>query len=103
MALRHLQKAVFIYIKFADAWFMQSLIYQLSDNAESANNALNAALEAKEAGAQCLEYLNRKKLPDLEIALPFLHFKQTEKHLLTRGSRRLSKFFREGILKAIEC
>ena len=103
MALRHLQKAVFIDIKFADAWFMQSLIYQLSDNAESANNALNAAFEAKEAGALCLEYLNRKKLPDLEIALPFLHFKQTEKHLLTRGSRRLSKFFREGILKAIEC
>ena len=103
MALQHLQKAVFIDIKFADAWFMQSLIYQLSDNAESAKNAMNAALESKEAGAQCLEYLNRKKLPDLETALPFLHFKQTEKHLLTKGSRRLSKFFRERIFKAIEC
>ena len=101
-ALRHLQKAISLDIMFADAWFMQSLIYQLSDNAESAKNAMNAAFESKEAGAQCLEYLNQKKLPDLEIALPFLHFKQTDKQLLTKGSRRLSKFFRQRIFKAIE-
>ena len=101
-ALQHLQKAIFLDIKFADAWFMQSVIYQLSDNAESAKNAMHAALESKEAGAQCLEYLNQKKLPDLETALPFLHFKQTDKQLLTKGSRRLSKFFRERIFKAIE-
>ncbi len=102
IALRHLQKAISLDIKFADAWFMQSVIYQLSDNAESADNAMNAALEAKEAGAQCLEYLNQKKLPDLETALPFLHFRQTDKQLLTKGSLRLSKFFRERIFKAIE-
>ena len=101
-ALRHLQKAISLDIMFADAWFMQSVIYQLSDNAESAKNAMSAAFESKEAGAQCLEYLNQKKLPDLTTALPFLHFKQTDKQLLTKGSRRLSKFFRQRIFKAIE-
>lgn len=102
IALQHLQKAISLDIKFADALFMQSVIYQLSGNAESAKNALNAALQAKEAGAQCLEYLNQKKLPNLETALPFLHFKQADSQLLTKGSRRLSKFFRERIFKAIE-
>ncbi|MEJ7743989.1 MAG: hypothetical protein WKF73_16510 [Nocardioidaceae bacterium] len=100
--MQHLQKAISLDIKFADAWFMQSVIYQLSDNTESAKDAMNAALESKEAGAQCLEYLNQKNFPIWKNALPFLHFKQTDKQLLTRGSRRLSKFFRERIFKAIE-
>lgn len=100
-ALHHLQKAVSLDIKYADAWFMQSIIYQLSDTPESAKNAMNAALESKEAGAQCLEYLHQKKQPDLENALPFLHFRENENQLLTKGSRRLNIFFREKIFKAI--
>ncbi len=101
-ALAHLQSAILLDTKFADAWFMQSLIYQISNNKEAAKNAMNEALQSKETGAQSLEYLNRKKIPDLEIALPFLHFSQKEKQLLTKGSRRLSKFFREKIFKALE-
>ncbi|MGC2235073.1 MAG: tetratricopeptide repeat protein [Pyrinomonadaceae bacterium] len=99
-ALQNLQKAVSIDIKFADAWFMQSLVHENLDNQESAENTRAAALEAKEAGAQCLEYLKGKKQPDFESALPFLHFKKSKK-LLTGGSLRLTNFFREQVFKAV--
>ena len=101
-ALQNLQKAISLDAQFADAWFMQSIIYRLSGNAENAEKAVRAAMESKEAGAQCLEYLNQKKTPDTGTALPFLHFKNSGRQLLTKGSRRLSKFFRERIYQAIE-
>jgi tetratricopeptide (TPR) repeat protein len=100
-ALKHLQMAISLDIKFADAWFMQSVIYKLSGNEESANNSRIAALEVKEAGAQCLEFLKVKKLPNLEISLPFQHFKRKNNYLLTGGSLRLTKFFREQIYNSI--
>ena len=89
-------------IKYSDAWFMQSVIYELSGDAENAEKTRRAALESKETGAQCLEFLKRKKSPDIEIALPFQHFKINETHLLTAGSRRLSVFFLEQVYKSIE-
>lgn len=100
-ALQNLQKAVTADIKFADAWFMQSLVYENLNNQESMENTRAAALEAKEAGAQCLEYLKGKKQPDFESALPFQHFKKSKK-LLTGGSLRLTNFLRRQILKSIE-
>jgi predicted Zn-dependent protease len=100
-ALRYLQKAISMDEKFADAWFMQSLIYKFLQNTEKTNDSLNSALESKEAGAQCLEFLKRQKEADLETALPFLHFPKT-KNLLTKGSLRLNKFYREQIFYAIE-
>jgi len=102
IALKHLQTAISLDVKFADAWFMQSIIYKLSGNEEGANNARAAALEVREAGAQCLELLKGKKLPNLEIALPFQHFKKENNYLLTSGSLRLTKFFREQIFKSID-
>jgi len=102
IALKHLQTAISLDVKFADAWFMQSIIYKLSGNEEGANNARVAALEVREAGAQCLELLKGKKLPNLEIALPFQHFKKENNYLLTSGSLRLTKFFREQIFKSID-
>lgn len=101
-ALEFLQKAISADIKYADAWFMQSVIYEHSENWESAANARAAALESREAGAQCLEFLKNKKQSNLEIALPFLHFKKMKNQILTKGSLRLSKFFREQIYKSIE-
>ncbi len=101
-ALQHLQKATFSDIKYADAWFMQSLIYKIFDNEESAKNTRQAAFEAKEAGAQSLEFLKGKAQSDFETALPFLHFSREKNHLLTKGSLRLNKFFRERIFKSIE-
>lgn len=99
-ALAHLQKAVSLDIKFADSWFMQSLVYKNLKNAESAENARRAAFDSKEAGAQCLEFLKTNKEPDDKIALPFLHFKNSKK-ILTNGSVRLTKFFREQVFKSI--
>ena len=105
IALKHLQSAISQDIKFADCWFMQSVIYNLLGNRESADNAQIAALESKEAGAQCLEYLQGKKPTNIEIALPFQHLtnqKGEKKYFLTGGSLRLSKFFREQVYKSIE-
>lgn len=100
-ALPHLQKAVSLDIKFADAWFMQSLVYKELNYTESAESARQAAFESREAGARCLEFLKAKKEPDFETALPFLHFKRSKK-LLTGGSLRLTKFFREQVLQSSE-
>lgn len=101
-ALQFFQQAISSDGKYADVWFMQSVIYTVSQNAESALNARAAALESKEAGAQCLEFLKEKKPPNLETALPFLHFKREKHHLLTKGSLRLTKFFRQRVHQAIE-
>ena len=79
---------------------MQSLVYKNLNNRESAENMKQAAFEAKEAGAQCLEFLKAKKEPDFENALPFLHFKRSKK-LLTNGSHRLRKFFREQVFQSL--
>jgi len=102
LALQFLQKAISADIKYADAWFMQSVIYAAGGNPDGENNSRAAALESKEAGAQCLEFLKNKKQSNLEIALPFTHFSKEKNHLLTRGSRRLTVFFREWVHKSIE-
>ncbi len=101
-AANHFQTAISHDIKYADAWFMQSVVYDAAGSEESANNARAAALESKETGAQCLEFLKKKKPSKIEIALPFQHFRLEKNHLLTGGSRRLSKFFRERVYKSIE-
>jgi len=101
-ALRYFQKAISANIKFADACFMQSVVYKLLGDEGSAKTSLTAALESKEAGAQCLEFLKGNKTPDFETALPFTHFKKREKHLLFNGSLRLTKFFRERIFNSID-
>ena len=100
-ALDYLQKAASINVKFADALFMQSIIYQGLSDIERTEKTREAALDAKEAGAQCLEYLQKKKSPELAAALPFLHLGKGKK-ILSKGSLRLTKFFREQVLKSIE-
>ena len=101
-ALRWLQKAVSADQKFADARFMQSVVYKFLNDEERAKSALTAAFESKEAGAQCLEFLKSNKLSVVETALPFAHFKKKEKHLLFKGSLRLTKLFREQIFKSVD-
>jgi tetratricopeptide (TPR) repeat protein len=100
-AMHYLQKVVSLDVKFADAWFMQSVIYKILGDNESANASIQSALESKEAAAQCLEFLKRQKEPNLETALPFLHFART-KNILTKGSLRLNKFYREQIFKSLD-
>jgi hypothetical protein len=72
----------------------------LNDN-ENASVSIQSALESKEAGALCLEFLKRQREPNLEIALPFLHFPKTN-NILTKGALRLNKFFRKQILKSLD-
>ncbi len=102
LALQSFQKAISADIKYADAWFMQSVIYAATGNAENENNARAAALESREAGAQCLEFLKNKKTPNVKTALPFTHFGRGKNHLLTKGSLRLTKFFRERVHQSIK-
>lgn len=97
-ARQYLQKAVEADPKFADAWFMLSLV-ELDERA--AEDALRKALGVREAGAQCFEFLKKKKIPELETSLPFMHFKNDKTRLLSNGSLRLTKFFRELIFDVI--
>jgi len=92
----YFHKAVESDSKFADSWFMLSL---LETEEKLAEEDFNKASEAKEAGAQCLDFLKGNKKPELKIALPFQNLKK-QKRLLTSGSLRLSRFFRELILDA---
>ena len=101
LALRHLQHAISLDRKYSDAWFMQAVIYHLQNDKERENNMLENASEMTEAGAQCLEFVRKPKL-NLEIALPFQHFKKKNTRLLTIGALRLTRFFRNEIGKAIE-
>ncbi len=96
-ARNHFQKAVEKDEKFADSWFMLSLV---ETEEKLAAEDYKKALEAKEAGAQCLEFLNENKHPALKLALPFQNMKK-QKRLLTNGSLRLSRFFRELIFDAV--
>lgn len=100
-ALEFFQRAISFDIKYADAWFMQSVTYELLGSEKSAENARAAALESKETGAQCLEFLKSKKPSDLENALPFIHFVKAKNQILTKGSLRLTKFFRERVYQSI--
>jgi tetratricopeptide (TPR) repeat protein len=102
MALRHLQKVVEEDENFADAWFMLSVIYVNQKEEEKAGRAIELAWSSKEAGAQCLEFLKKGSQANLTIALPFLRFRQSRNRILTGGSKRLAKLFREELYKALE-
>jgi len=102
LALRHFQKATATEPQFADALFMQSLVCKISNNAEDEKKTRLTALDSKQSGTPRLRF-SCKEDPDVpEIALPFAHFEQAEKHLLTGGAPRLTKFFRELLFKSIE-
>lgn len=101
-ALEFLQKTVGEDVKYSDAHFMKSVIYKLSGNKDAEAKELETIAGIKEAGAQCADYLNGKKYLNARAALPFLHFAQPKKQLLTGGAPKLNKFFRRGIFKALE-
>lgn len=102
MAQRHLQKAVESDANFADAWYMLSVLYEASGDAGKSREAAELAWSSRETGAQCLEFLKEKKKENLSTALPFLRLRHLKNRLLTSGSRRLTKLFREEIFRALE-
>lgn len=80
---------------------MLSLIYQSSGNLKNAAEARQAALDSKENGAQCLEFLKQREPENLPAALPFLRLRHLKNRLLTGGSKRLTRFFRAELEKCL--
>jgi tetratricopeptide (TPR) repeat protein len=101
MALRHLQKAVEEDSNFADAWYMLSVIYDISNEREKSREAAELAWMSKEAGAQCLEFLKQKRNGALPAALPFLRLRHLKNRFLTGGSSRLARLFNEELFKTL--
>jgi tetratricopeptide (TPR) repeat protein len=102
LALEHLEKAVGDDIKFADAWFMISLIYELQNKPTKSETARQMVFEAKEPGAKSLKFLSKRNPVDLDCALPFIHFKEKKKSLLTNGSLRMVNFFKGLIYQSLD-
>ncbi len=102
IALRHLQKATELDTNFSDAFFMQSILLNNLNDLSSAETARQNALDTKENGAQCLEYLKKNKIFELETALPFAHLQKNNAKILTGGALRLTNFFKKRVLKSIE-
>lgn len=102
LAIKHLQKAVEEETNYADAWYMLGLIYEMQNDEVKAYQSFELAWSAREAGAQCLEFLQRKDKRDYETALPFLHLKSAKKRLLTGGAPRLVKFFKTKLFKILD-
>lgn len=102
IAARYMQKAVELDPKYSDAFFMQSVIFSNSNDFQNAETARQKAVESRENGAQCLEFLAKEKKTEIENALPFDHFEKNHAKILTGGSLRLARFFKKIILKSIE-
>ncbi len=100
-ALNFLQNSIELDDYFADAWFMISVVHSNLNNQEKFNYARNKAFEAKEAGSKCLKFYKQKDFADFTFALPFLHFGESDKKLLTNASVRLNKFIRKMVLETI--
>ncbi len=99
-ALEYLGKTVEADAKFADAWFMVYLIYLDLDKEHQAENALQKAADAKEAGAKCQKFLRKDRIEYPKTALPFLHLNDQKKRLLTNGALRITKFFRSLVFES---
>jgi len=101
-ALEFFQKTAAVDVEYSDAYFMQSVVFNIQNDVGAEKKLLEISPQIRESGAQCTEYLTGKKSVDWKTALPFKHFKNAKKQLLTGGAPRLNKFFREQILKAVE-
>lgn len=101
LALRHLQKAVETDTNYADAWYMLGLIYDMQADETKSYQSFELAWSSREAGAQCLEFLQKKDRRNTAIALPFLRLSNIKKNLLTGGAPRLVKLFKNELFKIL--
>jgi len=100
-AERHFQNAGARAERYADAGFMQAVVYRKLNDEARAQASFEQAAMSKEPGAQSAEFLRKNKL-DLQTALPFQHFGKRRARLLTGGAQRLAHFLKIEIVKAIE-
>ncbi|MDQ3635818.1 MAG: tetratricopeptide repeat protein [Acidobacteriota bacterium] len=100
-SLQFYEKALEFDSKFADAWFMQGVIYSILNKQKQAAQAKHQAFEVKEAGAKCLQF-HKNDFMNMKTALPFLHFKNDKKRVLTNASVRLNKFLRRKVSESLK-
>ena len=96
-ALHSFEKAITLDPNFADASFMQSEVYVKSDEPKLAKLFRETAFEIKEQGAVCLRFINAKKEAGRDRALPFLHFGEEKRRILSDGPLRLKRFLNKMI------
>jgi tetratricopeptide (TPR) repeat protein len=101
-ASEHLEKAVQADDKFADAWFMLSIIYEILSKEAKAEVARQMAFNSQEAGAECIKFIRNKRTAKLDCAIPFLHLREDNKRLLTNGSLRMTRFFRKLVFDTLD-
>jgi tetratricopeptide (TPR) repeat protein len=102
LAGRFMRKALETNAGFADSWFMLSVIYEHLNQSEQAAEMRQQALLSKETGAQSLEFLKQRTPEKLTAALPFLRLSALKTRLLTGGSKRLTKMFREELFECLD-
>lgn len=96
-ALLLFEKASSFDANFADASFMQSVIYKKLGEAKLAKLFRETAFETKETGAACLRFMNSKKQNSPDRALAFLHFFGEDRRILTGGSLRMRNYLEKMI------
>lgn len=101
LALNHLQKAVETDTNFADAWFMLAVIYKLIGEETKSYQSIELTWSSKEAGAECLKFMKRGSLIEVEMALPFFRLKDLKKHLIMGSSIRFTKLIRGEVIRIL--
>ncbi len=101
-SLEFFNKALEIDDKFADAKFMQSVIFSNLNNQTEAFKARDSAFEIREAGASCWKFHKEKDSANIKTALAFQHFIDNDKRVLTNASLRLNKFLRRIVSESIK-
>ncbi|MGI8670322.1 MAG: tetratricopeptide repeat protein [Aridibacter sp.] len=101
-SLHFFEKALANDKNFADAWFMKGIIFAVLNKQKESMQARNSAFEIKEAGAKCLQFYKENDFTNMKTALPFLHFKNDNKRVLTNASVRLNKFLRRMVSESLK-
>lgn len=102
LAVRFLRNALEASPGFADAWYMLGVVYDNLNEPEKAAEMREQALSSKETGAQSLEFLKHRTTQKMTTALPFLRLKNLKSRVLTGGSKRLTKMFREELFQRLD-
>lgn len=102
MAGRHLSAAAKAVPDFADAWFMLHVVQMLRDDPRKAEESLRKAEESGERDAQCAAFLTSRREYQSELALPFRHFAERRKFVLSGGSTRVRRVVRSELAKALD-
>ncbi len=102
MSGRHLSAAARAVPDFADAWFMLHVVQLLRNDPRKAEDSLRKAEDSGERDAQCAAFLTSRREYRSEFALPFRHFAERRKFVLSGGSTRIRRVVRNELEKALD-